>query len=190
MMRKDPQNLEGIKKYIAGKYGHPEVSTFISTAHRDIPKKLISFAPQVFSIPDKPQNEKLVAVMLPFRQMRTFESVKKVCDQQNLDCMKADDIWENSAFIQDIFDLIFTSRVVIADFTGKNPNLFYEVGVAHTLGKTVIPITQSIEHVPSDLGHHRALVYLPNNQGYLDLENELSKRLKTLFPDKDNDFWS
>jgi len=44
-----------------------------------MPKRLISFAPQVFSIPDKPQNEKLVAVMLPFKQLRTFEAVKNVC---------------------------------------------------------------------------------------------------------------
>jgi len=188
MVNKDPRNLEEIKKYIASKYGVPEVSTFISTAHKEVPKRLISFSPQVFSIPDKPQNERLVAVMLPFKQVRAFTAIKNVCDQQKLDCMKADDIWENATFIQDIFDLIFTARVIVADFTGKNPNVFYEVGVAHTLGKTVIPITQSIEHVPSDLGHHRALVYLPNDQGYIDLEKELSKRLKTLFPGTDN-FW-
>ena len=73
-------------------------------------------------------------------------------------------------------------RAVVADFTGKNPNVFYEVGIAHTLGKTVIPITQSIDDVPSDLGHHRALLYHPNEQGYLELTTEIEKRLKTLFP--------
>jgi len=66
-----------------------------------MPKRLISFAPQVFSIPDKPQNEKLVAVMLPFKQLRTFEAVKNVCARQNLDCLKANDIWNNSTFIQE-----------------------------------------------------------------------------------------
>lgn len=100
----------------------------------------------------------------------------------NLECKKADDIWENTTFIQDIFELIFTSKVVIADFTGKNPIVFYEVSIAHTLGKTVIPITQSFDDVPSDLGHHRVLRYLPNEQGYADLAKELMKRLDTLIP--------
>ncbi|HXA00731.1 MAG TPA: hypothetical protein VNW99_02015 [Cytophagaceae bacterium] len=102
--------------------------------------------------------------MLPFKLQQTFESIKNACTSLNLECAKADDIWENPTFIQDIFELIFISRVVVADFTDKNPNVFYEVGIAHTLGKTVVPITQSIKDVPSDLGHHRALLYFPNDK--------------------------
>jgi hypothetical protein len=71
-------------------------------------------------------------------------------------------------------------------YGGKNPNVFYEVGIAHTLGKTVVPITQSMDDVPSDLGHHRALLYYPNEQGYKDLTTEIEKRLKTLFPNPFN----
>jgi hypothetical protein len=143
---------------------------------------MITFSPQVFEIPTKPQNEKLVTVMLPFKLQSSFTAVKSACDKLGLECKKADDIWENATFIQDIFELIFTSKVVVADFTGKNPNVFYEVGIAHTLGKTVIPITQSFDDVPSDLGHHRALKYLTNEQGYTDLTTELMKRLETLMP--------
>lgn len=118
--------------------------------------------------------------MLPFKFKETFNAVKKACDKLNLDCKKADDIWENSSFIQDIFELIFTSQVVVADFTEKNANVFYEVGIAHTLGKTVIPVTQNIEDVPSDLRHHRVLKYLPNTEGYLAMSEELAERLHTL----------
>lgn len=67
------------------------------------------------------------------------------------------------------------------DFSGRNPNVMYETGIAHTLGKTVIPITQSIDDIPSDLGHHRALKYLPNEEGYRDLSNELYRRLQTIY---------
>ncbi|RAJ89922.1 hypothetical protein LX87_05611 [Larkinella arboricola] len=182
IFERDPKNFNAVKTYLSKKYSTPAVSEFISTAHSEVPKKLISFAPQVFQVPDKPQNEKLVSVMLPFKLVRTHEAVKKACEDLNLECKKADDIWVNTTFIQDIFELIFTSHVVIADFTDKNPNVFYEVGIAHTLGKTVIPITQSIADVPSDLGHHRVLKYLPNEQGYEDLITELKKRLKTLVP--------
>lgn len=180
IVEKDPTNFEELKSFISHKYSAPVVSDFVSTAHKEVPKRMVTFAPQVFSIPAKEQNKQLVAVMLPFKYAATFAAVKAACDSLSLTCLKADDIWENSTFIQDVFDLIFTSQVVVADFTGKNPNVFYEVGIAHTLGKTVIPITQNIEDVPSDLGHHRALKYLPNQEGYQDMTKELIKRLHTL----------
>jgi AbiJ N-terminal domain 5 len=178
-----PENFQDIKDFIQKKNGGPEVSEFISTGHVELPKKIISFSPYVFQVPEKSQNEKLVSVMLPFNLNDTFETVKTACSELSLDCKKADDIWINSTFIQDIFELIFTSKIVIADFTGKNPNVFYEVGIAHTLGKTVIPISQSIDDVPSDLRHHRVLKYLPNQEGYSNLKDELVKRIKTIIPD-------
>lgn len=183
-----PENLQDVKDFVRQKNGNPEVSEFISSSHTDVPKKIISFSPQVFQIPDKAQNEKLVSVMLPFSLNDTYETIKHICTELNLECKKADDIWVNSTFIQDIFELIFTSKIVIADFTGRNPNVFYEVGIAHTLGKTVIPISQSIDDVPSDLRHHRVLKYLPNREGYLSLKNELIKRIKTIIPKSAYDF--
>lgn len=182
IINKDPNNLNNIKSYLTEKFSMPLVSELISTAHIETPKRIVTFSPQVFTIPNKQQNEKLVTVMFPFKLQKSFDAVKMACNNLGLDCSKADDIWENPTFIQDIFDLIFTCRVVVADFTGKNPNVFYEVGIAHTLGKTVVPITQSMADVPSDLGHHRALLYYPNEQGYKDLTTEIEKRLKTLFP--------
>lgn len=182
IIKKDPKNFSEIKSHLSEKFSTPVVSDLISKAHKETPKKVITFSPQVFEIPNKPQNDKLVTVMLPFKKQKSFEAVKLACDNLHLDCAKADDIWENPTFIQDIFELIFTCRVVVADFTGKNPNVFYEVGIAHTLGKTVVPITQSMADVPSDLGHHRALLYYPNEQGYKELTSEIGKRLKTLFP--------
>lgn len=180
IIKKNPKNFEEIKNYLSKKYAAPVVSDFISTAHTEIPKKLISFSPQVFEVPNKSQQDKLVAVMLPFKLDKTFEAVNNACKNLSIECKKADDIWENATFIQDIFELIFTCKIVVADFTGKNPNVFYEIGIAHTLGKTVIPITQSLDDIPTDLGHHRALKYLPNEQGYIDLTKELEKRIKTL----------
>lgn len=185
---RDPKNLQSIKEYLAHKNSQVEVSEFISTAHNDeIPKRLISFSPQVFDVPTKLVNEKLVSVMIPFKKEfdEPFEQIKKACKELGLECLKASDIWQNSTFIQDIFELIFTSKIVVADFTGKNPNVFYEVGIAHTLGKTVIPISQAMADVPADLGHHKVLTYLPNTQGYNELQMQLLKRLKTLVPAND-----
>lgn len=85
-----------------------------------------------------------------------------------------------SAIIQDIFSLIFRSFIVVCDFTGKNPNVFYEAGIAHTLGKHVIPITQSEQDIPFDLQHHRYIKYLNNSEGLAELQKSLSSRFSTL----------
>ena len=154
---------------------------FISTAYETPPtERLLTFKPEIFKVPEKPQNPKLISVMMPFNAAfrGTYEAIKRVADHMSLECLRADDIWDNATFMQDIFDLIFCARVVVVDFTGRNPNVMYETGIAHTLGKTVIPITQSIDDIPSDLGHHRALKYLPNEEGYRNLSNDLYKRLK------------
>jgi hypothetical protein len=160
------------------------LKTFISTELDSVntPEKVITFSPSVFKVPNKEQNLKLISVMMPFNTSfrGTYEAIKRVADYLNLDCYRADDIWENTTFIQDIFDLIYCAQIVIVDFTGRNPNVMYETGIAHTLGKTVIPITQSLDDIPSDLGHHRAYKYLANDQGYRDLSNELYKRIKTV----------
>jgi len=157
---------------------------FISTEYKDVPvEKLVTFKPSVFQVPEKPQNDRLISVMMPFNTgfSDTYTAIKKVTEHMSLECLRADDIWENSTFMQDIFDLIFCAKIVIVDFTGRNPNVLYETGIAHTLGKVVIPITQSLDDIPSDLGHHRALKYLPNEQGYKDLSNDLYKRIKVIY---------
>lgn len=160
---------------------------YISTEIKEIDAiQQITFTPSVFKIPKKPTNSKLISVMMPFSPAYrgTYEAIKRVAVHMELECLRADDIWENSTFIQDIFDLIFCSRIVIVDFSERNPNVMYETGIAHTLGKIVIPITQSLNDIPSDLGHHRALKYLPNDEGYRNLSNELYKRIKIIIDEK------
>lgn len=156
------------------------ISTDVNIAQHD---RIITFSPSVFNIPDKGQSNELISVMMPFSAgfSQTYTAIKDVAKHMKLDCKRADDIWNHSTIIQDIFELIYCAKVVVVDFTGRNPNVMYETGIAHTLGKMVIPITQSIDDIPSDIGHHRALQYYPNEQGYRDLKNELYKRLKDVF---------
>lgn len=159
------------------------VNEFVSTNRATMPERVIRFAPDVFQIPDKSVELNVLSVMMPFegRFTGTYLAIRNVCARLNIVCRRADDIWDNSILIQDVFDLIFTSRAVITDFTDRNPNVFYETGVAHTLGKLVIPITQSVADIPFDLRHHRALTYLPNQEGLLKLEADLEKKLARVF---------
>ena len=65
--------------------------------------------------------------------------------------VRADEIYSRPQVMQDIWKALRASRIVIAELTGKNTNVFYEVGLAHTLGKPVIIITRNEEDVPFDL---------------------------------------
>ena len=82
--------------------------------------------------------------------------------------------------IQDVVSLIDKSRVVICDCTGRNPNVFYEIGIAHTLGREVILITQAESDIPFDLRHLRFLKYLNNSEGRNELRRHLAERLGDL----------
>ena len=146
-----------------------------------ISENKITFSPSVFSIPNVNLENDLIAVMMPFSGFDgVYDAIKNASNRANLRCLRADDIWQNSTIIQDIFDLIFRAKIVIVDFSGKNPNVMYETGIAHTLGKLVILIAQSVSDIPSDMIHHRALTYLKNGEGLKSLESELHKKLSNL----------
>jgi hypothetical protein len=139
--------------------------------------------PTVFSIPEHENIEPvLVSAMMPFDAGFTavYDSLKATAEKVGLRCRRADDIWENPAIIQDIVSLIDRSQVVICDCTGRNPNVFYEIGIAHTLGREVILITQNPADIPFDLRHLRYVPYLNNVEGRQALCNALEKRLTSL----------
>lgn len=139
-------------------------------------------APTVFRIPAGPPDPGRVAAMMPFGAefIQVWETIKGAVADGGWRCQRADDIWEHSAIIDDVASLIARSKVVVCDLTGRNANVFYEAGIAHTLGREVILITQSSDDVPFDLRHHRYIRYLNNVEGLTKLQADLSGRLQTL----------
>lgn len=139
--------------------------------------------PSVFQIPEHENIEPaLVSVMMPFNAnfAAVYESIRLAADNVGLRCRRADDIWENPAIIQDVVALIDRSRIVICDCTDRNPNVFYEAGIAHTLGREVILITQSEQDIPFDLRHLRHVRYLNNAEGRRGLADALQGRMQTI----------
>lgn len=175
IVERDPRALPIIEAYLDKNF--PTESTYVSAKPSE---RRITFAPYVFQVPDGYVELDLVAVMMPFSSefSRAYEAIKRSASECGLRCLRVDDIWEDSTIVQDIFGLIFRAQVVIVDFTGKNPNVMYETGIAHTLGKHVVPISQSLEDVPFDMRHHRVLKYLPNVEGLLKLTVDLSAKLR------------
>lgn len=175
--RQNPETIGIIEEYLNDHFGSEgfHVSSKVKA-------NKITFSPDVFDAPPAIIQENLVSVMMPFDAAFTpvYRAIKTAVSAVGMECSRADDIWEESVVIQDIFNLIFRSKIVVVDFTGKNPNVMYETGIAHTLGKSVVPLTQVIDHIPFDLRHHRALTYHSNAQGLEQLASDLSTRLTHL----------
>jgi len=86
---------------------------------------------------------------------------------------------DEQIFIEGMLDRIFNqiskADVIVADMTGRNPNVFYEVGYAHALDKIVLLVTQNPDDVPFDLKHRQHTVY----GGKIDvLRRELATKLQ------------
>jgi hypothetical protein len=144
--------------------------------------KAIEIFPEVIKTTTIEIENNKIAVIMPFVSKfdNVYHTIYETAKSLDLNCNRSDNIWKNSEIIQDIFELIYSSKIVIADITGKNPNVFYELGIAHTLGRKVIPISQNMADVPFDIQHHRILIYLDNDEGRADLQKLLTSRLKTL----------
>lgn len=139
--------------------------------------------PKVFQIADPESVEPtLMSAMMPFHPSfdPVYAALKQTAEAVGLRCRRADDIWENPAVIQDVVSLIDRSSIVICDCTGRNPNVFYEIGIAHTLGRDVILITQAESDIPFDLRHLRFVHYLNNGEGLNALSSRLKLRLEYL----------
>lgn len=139
--------------------------------------------PRIFRISDPEIIEpSLVSAMMPFHPGfdAVYAVLKSTAEAVGLRCRRADDIWENPSIIQDVVSLIDRSKIVICDCTDRNPNVFYEIGIAHTLGREVILITQSDADIPFDLRHLRYVKYLNNGEGLTSLGERLQTRLADL----------
>lgn len=139
--------------------------------------------PSVFHLDEHENIDRtLVSAMMPFDAAfdPVYASIKAACENARAECKRADDFWENPAIMQDVVALIDRSLIVVCDCSGRNPNVFYEAGIAHTLGREVILIAQNDHDIPFDLRHLRFVKYLNNNEGRGTLAAALEARIRTV----------
>jgi len=138
--------------------------------------------PKIFELRDEEPDPNLVAVMMPFDAAfdPVYATLQAAVAAAGMSCQRADDIWIDDHVIQDVVTLLCKASVVICDLTGRNSNVFYEMGIAHVLAREVVMITQSAQDVPFDVAHIRHVRYLPNNEGRQQLAADVQRRLETL----------
>ncbi|MBL4279602.1 hypothetical protein H8F10_17050 [Vibrio fluvialis] len=120
-------------------------------------------------------SKKSCFVIMPFSE--PFETyyrriIKPAIDESDLYTARGDSLFRSTHIMDDIWTSIVDSSIVIAELTGKNPNVYYELGLAHALKKPAILISSNIDDVPFDLRPLRVLIYDKNDPNWGDLLKE------------------
>jgi hypothetical protein len=85
-------------------------------------------------------------------------------DRAKLKSVRADaEIFGTGKIIDQIWNGIHAARVLVAELTGRNPNVLYELGLAHALHKPVVLVSSNKDDVPFDVQHVRVIYYDKND---------------------------
>ncbi len=118
----------------------------------------------------------LIFYLTPFHKEKSnaYRSIKKICESMGLRLSRGDEIYlEKKNIFNNILENILKSRMIIANIDGRNPNVFYELGIAHALDKPTIIISNDINKVPFDLQSQYIILYSDD----LELESKIGRAL-------------
>jgi hypothetical protein len=106
-------------------------------------------------------DERSVFVLTPFHQShnKTYSVISSVCLDLRLQCSRGDEEFVDGPLLSHIVKQIVSASFLIANVNGRNPNVFYELGIAHTLGKRVIIVSKNYETIPFDLRSQQIVLY-------------------------------
>lgn len=122
-----------------------------------------------------------IFVAMPFRDdLRAVyaDHILKVANELEISCKRGDDFFSTNSIVNDVWSAIYHAELCLVDCTGRNPNVFYELGIAHTLGRPSILIAQSMDDIPFDVRHLRVIIYQPTAQGLSEFETTLKQVLQ------------
>jgi chaperonin GroEL len=129
-------------------------------------------------------DDRLCFALMPFGN--PFDSyyikiIRPAAEEAGLATLRSDEIRGRQAIIKDIWERIWAARVVIADVTGRNANVNYELGICDALGVPTIIIAAKIEDAPFDYKHRRIIIYNRDDPGWDDkLRTDLAETIRTV----------
>ena len=102
-----------------------------------------------------------------------YLGIREIAEKLNLSCKRVDEMEFVGDILDEIYNSITNARIIIAEATSPNPNVYYELGYAHALGKPVILLTKDVSSTPFDLKMYNHIVY----KNIRELRQKLEKRL-------------
>lgn len=110
--------------------------------------------------------------------------IKRVCKEFDLNVVRADETYGPGLILADIIKQIIESKLIIAEISQSNPNVFYEVGYAHALNKPTILIAEKTTKLPFDVSPFRTLFYENTIAGKQKIEDGLKKHIEAALSDR------
>ncbi len=102
--------------------------------------------------------------------------IREVAESLKCSCKRVDEMEFTGDILDEIYNSIVNSKIIIAEVSSPNPNVYYELGYAHALRKPVILITKDISASPFDLRMYNHIIY----ENIVDLRKKLKRRLEVL----------
>lgn len=137
----------------------------------------------IFQYRDTRIQENSVFIIMPFTETWSddvwHQVIQPAVKESNMMAVRADDLY-GANIMEDVWQSILKAAIIICDTTGRNPNVFYELGIAHTLGKKVVLLTQNIKDIPFDLQAYRHIKYDTTLSGGNQLKEDLKKHIAEL----------
>ena len=139
-------------------------------------------------LPEVKVDEKMVMCLMPFN--RRFDKTKAIiaesCKEAGYKFRRSDDelLANNTDLRKTIVKMILQAQVIIAVLDGRNPNVFYEIGIAHSMGKLVLMVVnlsrEDNKKQEVDLLSNRLITYYNPTE----LKEKLVKTLKAIHPNE------
>ena len=106
-------------------------------------------------------NNKLVFILTPFSEkyMDEYYAIRTACNESGFHAIRGDEELKSGEIFSHIINMISKSRFVVANINGRNPNVFYELGIAHMMNKPTILISRDGQDIPFDLMSRRVILY-------------------------------
>lgn len=135
----------------------------------------------LFGRPSKTEDHSDIFVIMPFKpeyDVVYTDHVRKVANQLGLSVARADDRLDSGEIMKAVWADIFHAKVVLAECTERNANVFYELGIVHTLGKPTVMIRRKGNNAPFDIAGLRWIEYEYTPPGMSEFEQRLTAVMK------------
>lgn len=120
--------------------------------------------------------KKVCFMAMPFddKMQSSYDGIAEALIKKGWTVVRADEIARPRRITDRIRQAILSSDLILADLTGNNPNVFYELGMAHAVGADVLLLTQE-NKLPFDVSNEQTIFYTTDEQGLRRLGRELVK---------------
>ena len=129
------------------------------------------------------KKKKLCFVLMPFNddlKKVYYNAINPACKKANFQSLRVDELKGVFNINKKIIQYIFKSDAIIADLTSWNPNVFYEMGVAHAIDNKTVMIIQKDNDVPFDVSNYRCILYTHSKEGFKELTKEIFDSLSSI----------